>query len=358
MESDKLESCLYDARKRKTICSNRLCSGKYSVFGLNLSPLSWDREHRGSCPGPCAPQGPGPEGIFPEEGSRKEPSGASRRGLSLSWPGLSQEACFRPSVRTALCPGLGEPGMPPARTQPDNWHNWTSGAIGIAGKGRDRARQPGKGDHRGQYPGPRRSYQGVWGSWRTGFGYRLQHRQGNQARCRFEGRDAPVVRAVARTSRKLLATLHGTGLTECSRYCRAAGTLVSIEAGFGTEGHDARHQCRRQLLRSFGVETASFLVASPLPLFSQGKGRIALFTMQSRHRGSCAGLLYGRCPTLCLPVSLVVYCALVFAGCVPCLDMPGTVQEVLAGRDVTLGALGDVFATCAYLVQESERWSL
>ena len=248
MESDKLESCLYDARKRKAMCSNRLCSGKYSVFGLNLSPLSWGSERRGSCPGP------------------------------------------------------GEPGMPPARAQ---LHTWTTAQPDQP----EQAGQPEKGGatgngtigkrgHRGQCPESRGpgcpryprypGSQGIAGAapgketWETDW----QHRQGSQARCRFEGRDAPVVRAVARTSRKLPATLHGTVLTECSRDCRTAGTLVSIETGSGTEGHDARQQCRRQLLRSFGVETVSFLVPSPPVLFSLGKERVALFTMQSRPGGA------------------------------------------------------------------------
>lgn len=311
---------MYDARKRKAMCSNRLCSGKYSVFGLNLSPLSWGSERRGSCPGP------------------------------------------------------GEPGMPPARAQ---LHTWTTAQPDQP----EQAGQPEKGGatgngtigkrgHRGQCPESRGpgcpryprypGSQGIAGAapgketWETDW----QHRQGSQARCRFEGRDAPVVRAVARTSRKLPATLHGTVLTECSRDCRTAGTLVSIETGSGTEGHDARQQCRRQLLRSFGVETVSFLVPSPPVLFSLGKERVALFTMQSRHQGWCAGLLCGRRPTLCPPVSLVAYCALVLAGCVHCLDAWDCAGGFGRLRRLFGGFGGDVFATCAYLVQKSERWSL
>ena len=342
MESDKLESCLYDARKRKTICSNRLCSGKYSVFGLNLSPLSWDREHRGSCPGPCAPQDPGPEGIFPEEGFPKGAFLGFSKGLVPAMARFVARGLFSSVCPDGLVPGGGEPGMPPARTQPDNCTIWIAGSIGTPGKGRDRARQPGKGDHRGQYPGPLRSCQGVWAPGEQTLDTDWQHRQGRQARCRFEGRDAPVVRPVARTSSKLLATRHGIGLTECSRDCRTAGTLVSIEAGSGTEGHDARQQCRRQLLRSFGVETASFLVASPLPLFSQGKGRIALFTMQSRHR-SCALV----CCTADVPRRVCPYpwlCIVLWCWQdVSLVWMPGTVQEVLAGRE---SLWGDLLATC------------
>ena len=264
--------------------------------------------------------------------------------------------------------------MPPARAQ---LHTWTTAQPDQP----EQAGQPEKGGatgngtigkrgHRGQCPESRGpgcpryprypGSQGIAGAapgeetWETDW----QHRQESQARCRFEERDAPVVRAVARTSRKLPATLHGTVLTECSRDCRTAGTLVSIETGSGTEGHDARQQCRRQLLRSFGVETDSFLVPSPPVLFSLGKGRVALFTMQSRHQGWCAGLLCGRRPTLCPPVSLVAYCALVLAGCVHCLDAWDCAGGFGRLRRLFGGFGGDVFATCAYLVKESERWSL
>ena len=259
--------------------------------------------------------------------------------------------------------------MSPARAQPvqlDNCTIWTSGAtrtIGTTGKGRDNQER----DHRGQCPESRvpgcpgsAGRQRITGAapgketWATDW----QHRQGNQARCRFEGRDAPVVRAVARTSRKLLATLHGTGLTECSRDCRAAGTLVSIEAGSGAEGHDARQQCRRQLLRSFGVEMLSFLVPSPLSLFFPGERADRLVYDAKSPPGlvrwsvvrQTSHVVSARIPGCVLCSGAGRKCPL--SGCL------GLCRRFWQAETSLWGLWGDVLATCAYLVQESERWSL
>ena len=129
---------MYDARKRKAMCSNRLCSGKYSVFGLNLSPLSWGSERRGSCPGPCALQGPGPKGIFPKGAFPKGAFGGFSKGLVPVLIRLVAGGLFSFLCPDGLVPGAGGAGHVPG--------TGTTGATARAGQ----AEQSGQSGHTGR----------------------------------------------------------------------------------------------------------------------------------------------------------------------------------------------------------------
>ncbi len=373
MESDKLESCLYDARKRKAMCSNRPCSGKYSVFCPAPAPCHGAVKRRGLCPCPVLRRGTGSKGILPTGVFPKGAVGGSFAKGPV--PVLTRPVAgglFSSVSPGGLVPGAGGAGHAQGTgttAQPGNRHNWTSGAIrtiGTHGKERDNLER----DHRGQCPESRvpgcprypryPGSQGIAGAapgketWATDW----QHRQGNQARCRFEGRDAPVCVPVQGPAESF--SPHCMALASRS----AAETAGPLECWFPSKRGPILkdtmpdNSVADRLLRSFGVETLSFLVPSPPAPFLSGERADRLVHDAKSPPGlvrwsvvrQTSHVVSARIPGCVLCSGVCRMCPL--SGCL------GLCKRCRQAETSLWGLWGDVLATCAYLVKESERWSL